>query len=200
MICIGASAQLKLGVNTSYNLSLESEAKLSLIQKGYKRYSIDYKGVDNSFSYGLAGYADNSRLYFMTGLNYQAQTTRLSAMDRIEGRKGMQDFTLKTQSLHVPFTAGVKFSKFRIGVGPDFIYELDRQEGLSKYPGITMKEPKLRSGFHFQLGFDPIKQVKLSLGYQMAFYKMSDDYRFDMKPIKLNSTPRALTFNVAVFL
>lgn len=197
---VSVKAQLSLGVNSTYHHAMDKSAELILVERGLQRYGVDYKGTDGYLSYGMAAYAENDRLYFMPAINYSEITNRLSAMDYVEGDYVMKDFTIKTQTVHLPITAGFKLGKARLGLGPNFMYVLDTQQNLSSFAGVTFDQRKLRTGFHFQLGYDPIPNIKLSMGYEVGFYKVSDDYRFAGKPVGLNSTPKALTFTVGVFL
>lgn len=196
-----AMGQFSLGVNTTYIKALNANDHTILgDNRGYEIYDITYLGQSNSYSIGLVGYADNERLYFMAAANYAASVHNFQLMDHINESLEHKKVSVTRQILHMPITAGVKYHQFRVGMGPDLIMQLDRQEGFSVYEGIDVREGALRTGFHIMLGYDPIPQIKCSMSYEVGFYNLADDLKYGGKSIPLDATPRMFNFSLAFLL
>lgn len=201
MITFSSFGQFKLGVNANYSSTIGEAQSLSLLDnRGFEIYNLSYLGQENFYSIGLTGYAEKGNLYFMPAVNYRSTTHSIQVMDYGEGGAEVNKSKIETQSIHIPITAGVKYKKFRLGVGPDFNMVLDTNEDLSTYSGITFNERSLKTGFHFSLGYDPIPNVRLGINYELAFYNITNDYKISGRSIPLNATPKMLNFTVALFL
>ena len=196
-----STAQVKLGVNVSYHEALGQAESVTLVDnRGYQVYDFGYLGQESSSSFGVVVYAENDKMFFMPALNYRVSTSNFQFMNYAEVANGNVEASLKTQSIHMPITAGLKVDKFRIGAGPDFTLILDRTENLSEFEDVEYNERGFNAGFHFNIGYDPIPQIKLNLGYEMSFSGVTTDYRFNGKPLPFNATPKLLNFSIAVFM
>jgi len=201
MITASSFGQLKLGVNASYSNAFGGPQSESLIDsRGYEVYNLNYIGQDNFYSVGLTGYAEKGNLFFMPAVNFRSTTHSLQIMDYSESGAEVNVSKIETQSIHIPITAGFKYNKFRLGVGPDFNMVVDSNEDLSTYEGVTYNERSLKTGFHFTLGYDPIPNIRLGLNYEFAFYNTTNDYKFGGKALPLNATPKMLNFTIGLFL
>lgn len=203
MMMIGFSSfgQFKLGINTNYSQVIGGVESAALVDnRGYEIYDLTYLGQDNFYSIGLTGYAEKGNLFFMSALNFRSTTHSFQIMDYSESGAEVVKSQIENQSLHIPVTAGLKFNKFRLGVGPDFNLVLDNKEDLSTYDGMSYNERSLKTGFHIGLGYDPIPNIRLGVNYEFAFYNITNDYKFGGKQLPLNATPKMLNFSVALFL
>jgi len=203
MMMLGFSSygQFKLGINTNYSTVIGDVQNVSLVDnRGYEVYDLTYLGQENFYSIGLAGYAEKGNLFFMPAINFRSTTHSFQIMDYSESGSEVSKSQIETQSIHVPITAGFKYNKFRLGVGPDFNIVLDNKEDLASYDGMTYNERSLKTGFHIGLGYDPIPNIRLGLNYEFAFYNITNDYKFGGKQLPLNATPKMLNFSVALFL
>jgi len=201
MIGFSSFGQFKLGINTSYSSTMSDVEKVALVDnRGYQVYDLVYQGQENFYSVGLTGYAEKGNLYFMPSINFRSTTHNFQIMNFGESALEVSQSNTELQSLHIPITAGFKYNKFRLGVGPDFNIVLDNNESLSTFDGITLNERSINSGFHFELGYDPIPNVRLGLNYEMSFYNITNDYKFGGKELPLNASPKMINFSVALFL
>lgn len=201
MVTASSFGQFKLGVNTTYSSVFGEAQNVSLVDnRGYEIYNLSYLGQDNFYSVGITGYAEKGNLYFMPAVNYRSTSHSIQMMDYGEGGVEFNSSKIETQSVHIPITAGVKFNKFRVGVGPDFNFVIDGNEDLSAFTGISFNERSIKTGFHFAVGYDPIPNIRLGLNYEFAFYNITNDYKFGGKSLPLSATPRMLNFTVALFL
>ena len=201
MLTASSYGQFKLGVNASYNQTFGEQQTQSLLDtRGFEVYEFNYLGQENFYSLGLTGYAEKGILFFMPSVNFRSTTHNFQIMDYSESGAALVSSKIQTQSVHIPVTAGLKFNKVRVGLGPDFNMILDSNEDLSSYEGISYNERSLRTGFHFTVGYDIIPNIRLGLNYEFAFYNVTNDYKFGGRAIPLDATPKMLNLSLALFL
>lgn len=201
IMVISSNAQVKLGITASYQNELGKAQMVELADnRGYQIYSLTYAGEDSRFSYGLSAYADNDLLYFMTGIEYMSANTHYTNFDHTESIDGFKNATVTRQSIRIPISAGLKAHKFRVGVGPHFDILLDTEENLSEIEGITNNDRTLQTGFHFEVGYDPIPNIKLTIGYDIGFYNQSNTYKYNGRSLPFTATPKHLNFSAAIFM
>jgi len=197
------NAQFKLGLRTNFAVSTTQSAETELAQFApLELINFKASSASNSFSYGLALYNSNERLFFMTEALYRTNTVNFQAENMIGDftrGQAIKEFEYSTSSIHVPISAGVKIKNFKIGAGPTFNWRLDSNSTLVGIDNISVSETKLTTGFSFLVGYELMDHIHIDLKREINFNRSGENYSYLGDPIKLDSSPSYMSLSLGLF-
>jgi len=197
------SAQFKLGVRSNFALSttISAERELSNFEP-LELMNAKMMSASNSFSYGLALYSENDKLFFMAEALYRKDKLNFE-LENLVGdfrrNEAQKEFSYTTSSIHVPISAGVKIKNFKIGGGPVFNYRLDSTNNLTDVENIQSTDKKLSTGFAFLVGYVLKDHIHIDLKREMNFDRSGSNYSYRGEPFKLKSSPTYMSLSLGVF-
>ena len=193
-------AQVKIGAVAAYGISTSQSESIMLGTKdGRRAAEVGFVQHESAPSVGLALTADFGPLFATGEIHYRRNAYTLQIQNYLRIDEPMNYLEETSSVIHVPITGGVKFGKFRLGVGPTFNLHTNHSQGGLKLHNIEERKRNLQMGFAGSLGLDITNHIRMGVKYEKSFSRIGDDYRYAGKQLKLGSSLDYLTFNVGYF-
>jgi len=137
-------------------------------------YRVNFVEQDVSPAFSLVTHYRNELVYFQTELAYKKVKTRFIADNYIDLDNITRTENIKlTHSLDLPFRAGFRTDKIKLGVGPLFSLILKENAIFQDTDLFEEKRSRLEMGFSFQFGII-LYRLHIEVGYQYRFNEIGD--------------------------
>ena len=194
-------SQLYYGVKGGYSIPLVQPSILELDDANdFFIYRLSFTSQTSSASPALIAYYRNELIYFQTELQYKSIKTTFLAENFIDlDNITTENRTKTTKSFDVPFVAGIRLDRYKIGVGPTFSFILSDNEIFQDVDFFDERRSSIETGFGFHFGII-LYRLHIDLSYQARFNQVGDylkwrNDRIDFKrPVSFIDLGLALMF------
>ena len=105
--------------------------------------------------------------------------------------------TRVTRHLDVPFVAGIRIDRFKLGVGPTFSFILDDENIFEDVSFFDERRENFEMGFGFHFGVI-IYRLHIDLSYQVRFNQLADYVTWRNTPLGLDQQIQYLDLGIAL--
>jgi len=206
LVCLFQSltAQISVGVRANYAVATNPEAQIELSSiEPIEILDLKYLGSKNNLSYGVMAYDENDKVFVSGELLYKSSSHDFkleNQLDEFKRGETVKNFNYSRTDLSLPISAGLKVNNLKIGAGPILNYRLSSVSSLDNLESIRSHEDKLNMGFQFQVGYVIKDMIHIDLKREMSFNRVGDNYTYNNMPIKMQSSPSALSLSVGILL
>ena len=196
--------QVEIGVKAFYSVSYAAETQKEFINLNpVQLHNIAANRGTAKKGIGVSMYTDNSKSFLMLDGAY-ATSGRNFALQSVNVERTILDpaVTFETQEndLRITAIAGIKLSKFKIGVGPELSYSIAKSESFSELDVIEAKDRTLRSGFNFLVGFQPIDKIHIDLKHTYIFQSVGQEFSYLGIPTDFGTNPKYIELSLGFYL
>jgi len=195
-VSFGVRANIATSTNPTAEVELSSIAPLELL-------NLKYLNTKNSLSYGVMVHDENDKVFVTGELLYKSSEHEFEVENKIENFKrdaSVKQFNYTHRDLSLPIAAGLKLNNFKLGLGPVLNYRLSSTSSLENLESIKSQEDKLNMGFQFQLGYVINDMIHIDLKREMSFGRVGNNYSYNDMPIKMKTSPHALSLSIGIVL
>jgi len=154
-------------------------------------------------SYGLSLYSENDKLFFMTDALYSSSMKTFAVQSNGPRRTPLDpavNYTSSSKDLRMVVNAGYKYKGLKLGIGPEFSYNLATEENFSEVSGISAVDNKLQAGFNFLVGYKLTDNIHMDMRHTYIFQDVSNSYMYDNIPMNLNANPKFVELSLGFYL
>ncbi len=169
------SGQLYYGAKVGYSIPFNRQDNIKLDDANdFFIYRISFEEQDVSPVFSLVGHYRKDLIYFQTELAYKRVRTRFVGenfidLDNITRLQNLKE----THNLDIPFFAGFRTDRFKLGVGPLASIILSENAIFTDTDFFEERRKRVEMGFGFQIGF-VFYRLHVELGYQYRFNEIGD--------------------------
>ncbi len=191
-------AQWQVGVKASLGYIPKQEKSLEVIPKSdFIVYDIMYMGNTTASSIGLMAINDLGPVFFQTDVLFTNYSVNFHVTGYDEYGHYTNYYKDRYYTLELPISAGVNIDQFRIGVGPVFEINMDKESQMSALPMYNDELSTLQAGFQGSIGYQ-VGLLHLELRYINKFNSVTDDFSFGVDNLKSKSSANRMTFSVGI--
>jgi len=133
MLCLSMNlfGQLQIGIKGQFSSSLTTGTSKDFVKANPTEvYQIDFESTPSRKAIGISLYAQNKYLFFNSDLLYSTSGRNFSLNSTSFQRTQLDpsiDFITKETNAKLVLNSGVRVSNFKLGLGPEFSYELFKE-------------------------------------------------------------------------
>ncbi len=210
-LCLGfySTHAADIGIRAGLNFSgVPSAKEYSLLSTPLTDFSLEVpNGNHTGFHFGVFAKLSFANIFIQPEFLFEETRQKILLHEdrHIADLHELQRFKPTFSTLKIPVTAGIKFSFFRLGVGPYYAYLLDNTTGgYSRFfdfdEGITFHYKESRAGYQILAG---IKIGNLTLDYRFegSFSYLGDEVRIGESQYDFSIRPRqhVISLGIVVF-
>jgi len=201
LLSTGVQAQFSYGVKGSYALPFNRSQVLKYDDaQDFFIYSLTFEEQDVAPAFSLVGHYREELVYFQLELGYKKVRTRYTADDYIDLDNITQSSRVKTTaSIDVPFFAGIRSDKLKLGVGPYFSFIVRDNVLFEDIVFFEERRSRMEMGFGFQFGL-VLYRMHLELGYQYRFNEVGDYLYWRERYMSFNQPVQYLELGLSVYI
>lgn len=177
-------AQLYVGVKGTYSLPFARAQEIKYDDaQDFLTYKMKFVEQDVSPMMSVFAYYRNDIIYLQGEVGYRRVNTRFSSVNYLNPPDITTIETIKkTNYLLVPLSAGIRFDRFKFGVGPVFGFILSQNTIFEEIESFEERRRQMDAGFQFQFGIT-LYRLHIDLSYEYQFNSVGDYlyYRQDAK-------------------
>ncbi|NNL91393.1 MAG: hypothetical protein HKO66_04100 [Saprospiraceae bacterium] len=183
-------SQIQVGVKANYTLSFDKSQEIKLDDElDFLTYKISF--LEQDISPVISGFISYSNdLIFIQGeLGYRRIQSRFlytnfSSLDDVVPILE----TKRTNSIIVPFTAGLRMEGIKFGAGPIFSFVINENQIFKSIESFEERSKKLKTGFRVGVGIE-LYQLHFDLNFEQRFDGVAESfyYRGDNKGFNAQS-------------
>jgi len=137
-------------------------------------YRVNFLEQDVAPYLSLAVYHRYELVYFQLDLSYRRTSATFRALNLIDLDNITEtEYTKKTHSIDLPFVAGVRYDRFKFGVGPVFSVIVGENPIFSDTSFFEERRDRIEKGFGFHIGAI-FERLHLDVNYQYRFNQVGD--------------------------
>lgn len=203
-LSINLTGQLQIGVKSVYSINMTSQSLKEFAPKNPNLiYQIRVDGIEPRKALGMSIYVENDKLFFNSDIML-TQTARQFILQStsydMTPLDPEQAYETEEKSAKLVINSGYRWWNLKIGVGPEFSYNLSKQQSLTELEAFTMMDTKLQSGFNFMVGYILKKHIHLDLKYTYMFQDISHEFEFESLPMEMRTNPKFIEVGIGLFL
>jgi len=205
LLFIGTSltAQVQFGVKTFYGTSYgNNTAKEYINLAPLQVHNISTKGAEAKKGIGLSLYADNSKLFFMSDVQYATSGRNFTLESTNYSRTPLDPAVVyKTleSDVRLAVTSGVRYKNFKFGVGPEFSLAVNRYEELSGISQISSSDEAMKTGFNFLVGYEFMNHLHIDLKHTYMFNDVASEFFYNGTPMDMKSNLKYLELSLGLY-
>lgn len=192
-----SQAQWKVGPVASVGVVTQQSAAIPVMpMSDYLTYEMEYKGGTQVKSVGLMAFNNLGPVFLQTGIlatSYELEFTIASYKSLANPETYMEKFYM----VEVPFAAGVNIKNFKLGLGPVFEFNVDKESQLAEMENYVDNSKTMDFGFHGLLGFRK-GILHVDMKYVYKFSSLVDDFSFGYDEFMYHKSANRLTLSVGM--
>jgi len=206
LLCLSISlfGQVQIGIKGQFSSSLTSSVSKDFVKVNpIAIYQINFETASNRQAIGLSLYGENKYLFFNSDFLYSTSGRHFSLQSMSSTRTPLDPgirFDTKESNAKIALNAGLRYKDMKIGLGPEFLYQLTQEENFSTLESITMVDKKLNSGFNFLVGYIINRHLHLDFKFTYMFQDVSNEFEFDGIPLDMRKNPKFVEVGLAYYL
>ncbi len=195
VVCV--DAQWKVGPKASVGVITANSAAIPVMpMTDYLTYEMEYIGNSSVMSVGFMAFNNLGPVFLQT----EFLATKYDLNFKIANYKSREDPQLYEQvyyMVEIPFAAGVNFKNFKIGLGPVFEINVDKESDFNIMDNYVDQSQNLDFGFHGLVGYR-IGVLHIDLKYVYKFSGIVDDFTFGHDEFMYAKSANRFSFSVGV--
>ncbi len=184
LISSAIDAQLYFGIKGSYSLPFARSQEIKYDDaQDFLTYKVKFIEQDVSPMLSVFSYYRNDKIYLQGELGYRRINTRFSSVNFLTPEDLTPNESIKkTSYLLIPLSAGLRFDRFKFGVGPVFGYIIGQNTIFEEIENFEERRRRMDMGFAFNFGIT-LYRLHIDLSYEYQFNSVGDYlyYRKDSK-------------------
>lgn len=203
-LTINLPGQIQIGIKSVYSKNLTTTALKEFMPKNPNLiYQIRVDGIEPRKAFGLSVYVENDKLFFNSDVML-SETKRQFILQSVSYNMTPLDpeqvYDTEEKSAKLIVNSGYRWWNLKVGVGPEFSYNLSKRQSLTELEAFTVMDSKLQSGFNFMVGYIFKKHIHLDLKYTYMFQDISHEFEFESLPMEMRTNPKFIEIGLGLFL
>lgn len=192
-------AQHRFGAKANYGyVQSRSETRYIIAESQAVSYNLRYESTSPMLSLGVFSQHDFGWLWLQNEILYTSFSQDFTIKSYIESDELINFDTQveKNKYLDISIMSGLRFEKFRYGVGPVFHLFGDVESDLTSYDFYRQDIRRVTAGFQAGIGYD-FKHVHIDFKYESVFRAAGDHIEFnDGRIVKFRQKPQVISLGI----
>jgi hypothetical protein len=199
-VCSASQAQWKIGPKAGFGTITQSAEIIHVVPNSdHGMYDLKFLGGSTVKYAGLTLYRDLGPFF----LQLDALGTQYELEYLLDEYKKMNEsspvYSEQYSLIEGSFAAGVKLKNFKIGLGPVFDFNMDKDSQLGEMYDYQNTTNKIDAGFQALIGYN-LGILHFDVKYVNKFSGITDSFDFGNDIMKYNGSANRLSLTVGIVL
>ena len=197
---VQAYGQVQVGAKVAYSLSFaKSQFLLFEDAEDLLQYEVRFLEDDIRPMYGIMSYYEQEKVFVQLEALFRQSSARFTSIDWSTIERKATNQTKKTSALWVPFLAGYKYERLKLGLGPIFTFVLNENTIFDGFSNFKERREALEMGFGFNCGLQVLR-LHIDVNYEHHFNKVADYIIFREQQNGFAQSPGFLTIGLSYLI